>query len=49
MQTDGFGAEQRYKTMRDCFAQTYRGEGRERVLEGYRADSVEGHAFRTSS
>ncbi|KAF4827278.1 putative mitochondrial carrier [Colletotrichum tropicale] len=27
MQTDGFGAEQRYKTMRDCFAQTYRGEG----------------------
>jgi len=27
MQTDGFGKEQRYKTMRDCFAQTYRGEG----------------------
>jgi solute carrier family 25 carnitine/acylcarnitine transporter 20/29 len=27
MQTDGFGSEQRYKTMRDCFAQTYRGEG----------------------
>ncbi|KAG7107433.1 Mitochondrial glycine transporter YMC1 like protein [Verticillium longisporum] len=27
MQTDGFGAAQKYKTMRDCFAQTYRGEG----------------------
>ncbi|WYZ34112.1 hypothetical protein EsH8_I_000388 [Colletotrichum jinshuiense] len=27
MQTDGFGKDQRYKTMRDCFAQTYRGEG----------------------
>lgn len=27
MQTDGFGAEQRYKTMRDCFAQTWRAEG----------------------
>ncbi|EAQ83251.1 hypothetical protein CHGG_09655 [Chaetomium globosum CBS 148.51] len=27
MQTDGFGAEQRYKTMRDCFAQTFRAEG----------------------
>ncbi|OHF01246.1 hypothetical protein CORC01_03561 [Colletotrichum orchidophilum] len=27
MQTDGFGKEQRYKSMRDCFAQTYRGEG----------------------
>jgi solute carrier family 25 carnitine/acylcarnitine transporter 20/29 len=27
MQSDGFGAEQRYKTMRDCFAQTWRNEG----------------------
>jgi solute carrier family 25 (mitochondrial carnitine/acylcarnitine transporter), member 20/29 len=27
MQTDGFGKGQRYKTMRDCFAQTYRAEG----------------------
>ncbi|TPX18209.1 uncharacterized protein E0L32_002718 [Thyridium curvatum] len=28
MQTDGFGPEgQRYKTMRDCFAQTWRAEG----------------------
>ncbi|ORY67229.1 mitochondrial carrier domain-containing protein [Pseudomassariella vexata] len=27
MQTDGFGKEQRYKTMRDCFTQTWRGEG----------------------
>lgn len=27
MQTDGFGAGQRYKTMRDCFAQTWRAEG----------------------
>ncbi|OLN96055.1 putative mitochondrial carrier C4G9.20c [Colletotrichum chlorophyti] len=27
MQTDGFGDAQRYKTMRDCFAQTYRAEG----------------------
>ena len=27
MQTDGFGAQQRYKTMRDCFAQTWRAEG----------------------
>lgn len=27
MQTDGFGAQQRYKTMRDCFAQTWRHEG----------------------
>lgn len=27
MQTDGFGKTQRYATMRDCFAQTYRGEG----------------------
>ncbi|KAK1705108.1 uncharacterized protein CLUP02_06539 [Colletotrichum lupini] len=27
MQTDGFGKEQRYRSMRDCFAQTYRGEG----------------------
>src|SRR4051812_34434044 len=27
MQTDGFGANQRYKTMRDCFAQTWRAEG----------------------
>jgi len=27
MQTDGFGASQRYKTMRDCFAQTWRVEG----------------------
>ncbi|KAM0324768.1 hypothetical protein ACHAQA_007732 [Verticillium albo-atrum] len=27
MQTDGFGASQRYKSMRDCFGQTFRGEG----------------------
>ncbi|KAL2023705.1 hypothetical protein VTK56DRAFT_1419 [Thermocarpiscus australiensis] len=27
MQTDGFGAEQRYRTMRDCFRQTWRAEG----------------------
>ncbi|KAI1759462.1 mitochondrial carrier [Hypoxylon sp. FL1150] len=27
MQTDGFGKEMRYKTMRDCFAQTWRAEG----------------------
>jgi solute carrier family 25 (mitochondrial carnitine/acylcarnitine transporter), member 20/29 len=27
MQTDGFGKEKRYRTMRDCFAQTWRSEG----------------------
>lgn len=27
MQSDGFGADQRYKSMRDCFAQVYRREG----------------------
>lgn len=27
MQCDGFGADQKYKSMRDCFAKTYRGEG----------------------
>lgn len=27
MQTDGFGAQQRYRNMRDCFAQTFRAEG----------------------
>jgi solute carrier family 25 (mitochondrial carnitine/acylcarnitine transporter), member 20/29 len=27
MQTDGFGKDQRYKTMRDCFAQVWRQEG----------------------
>lgn len=27
MQTDGFGPNQRYKTMRDCFAQTWKAEG----------------------
>jgi solute carrier family 25 carnitine/acylcarnitine transporter 20/29 len=27
MQTDGFGEKQRYKNMRDCFAQTWRAEG----------------------
>ncbi|KAG9661500.1 hypothetical protein KCU85_g3550, partial [Aureobasidium melanogenum] len=27
MQSDGFGAEQKYKSMRDTFAQTWRGEG----------------------
>ncbi|KAK4457061.1 mitochondrial carrier C4G9.20c [Cladorrhinum samala] len=27
MQTDGFGKDQKYKTMRDCFAQTWRAEG----------------------
>jgi solute carrier family 25 carnitine/acylcarnitine transporter 20/29 len=27
MQTDGFGTGQRYRNMRDCFAQTFRAEG----------------------
>ena len=27
MQSDGFGAGMRYQGMRDCFAQTWRGEG----------------------
>ncbi|KAI0196997.1 mitochondrial carrier domain-containing protein [Astrocystis sublimbata] len=27
MQTDGFGAHMKYKSMRDCFAQTWRAEG----------------------
>ncbi|KAI0381332.1 mitochondrial carrier [Hypomontagnella monticulosa] len=27
MQTDGFGADMKYRTMRDCFAQTWRAEG----------------------
>lgn len=27
MQSDSFGAEQKYKTMRDCFAKTWRAEG----------------------
>ena len=27
MQSDGFGKEMRYRAMRDCFAQTWRGEG----------------------
>ena len=27
MQSDGFGAAQKYKSMRDCFAQTWRAEG----------------------
>ncbi|KAG9859423.1 hypothetical protein KCU68_g266, partial [Aureobasidium melanogenum] len=27
MQSDGFGAQQKYKSMRDTFAQTWRGEG----------------------
>lgn len=27
MQTDGFGKDQRYKSMRDCFGQTWRAEG----------------------
>ncbi|KAF2272447.1 mitochondrial carrier [Westerdykella ornata] len=27
MQSDGFGAGQRYKSMRDCFRQTWKGEG----------------------
>jgi solute carrier family 25 (mitochondrial carnitine/acylcarnitine transporter), member 20/29 len=27
MQSDGFGAQQKYKTMRDCFAQTYARDG----------------------
>ncbi|KAI1259736.1 mitochondrial carrier domain-containing protein [Xylariaceae sp. FL1019] len=27
MQTDGFGEKMRYKSMRDCFAQTWRAEG----------------------
>lgn len=27
MQSDGFGEGQKYKSMRDCFGQTYRAEG----------------------
>lgn len=27
MQSDGFGKDQKFKTMRDCFAQTWRAEG----------------------
>lgn len=27
MQTDGFGKDMKYKTMRDCFAQTWKAEG----------------------
>jgi solute carrier family 25 carnitine/acylcarnitine transporter 20/29 len=27
MQTDGFGSQQKYKSMRDCFAQVWRKEG----------------------
>ncbi|KAI9710470.1 MAG: hypothetical protein M1820_002606 [Bogoriella megaspora] len=27
MQSDGFGAQQKFSSMRDCFAKTYRGEG----------------------
>ena len=27
MQSDGFGKDQRYKSMRDCFAQTWRVDG----------------------
>ncbi|KAI0024077.1 mitochondrial carrier domain-containing protein [Xylariomycetidae sp. FL0641] len=27
MQTDGFGPDKKYRTMRDCFAQTWRAEG----------------------
>ena len=27
MQSDGLGAERKYRSMRDCFAKTYRGEG----------------------
>lgn len=27
MQSDGFGAQQKYSSMRDAFAQTWRGEG----------------------
>ncbi|KUI62744.1 Carrier protein YMC1, mitochondrial [Cytospora mali] len=27
MQTDGFGKDQKYKTMRDCFAKTWKAEG----------------------
>jgi solute carrier family 25 carnitine/acylcarnitine transporter 20/29 len=27
MQTDGFGERQKYKSMRDCFAQTFKAEG----------------------
>ena len=27
MQSDGFGADRKYNNMRDCFAQTWRGEG----------------------
>lgn len=27
MQSDGFGAEQRYKTMRDCIGQVWKAEG----------------------
>ena len=27
MQSDGFGEDMRYRTMRDCFVKTWRGEG----------------------
>jgi solute carrier family 25 carnitine/acylcarnitine transporter 20/29 len=27
MQSDGFGAQMRYRSMRDCFAQTFKAEG----------------------
>ncbi|KAF4979515.1 hypothetical protein FZEAL_4283 [Fusarium zealandicum] len=34
MQTDGFGPNQRYSTMRDCFAQTWRAEGARGFVKG---------------
>ncbi|KAH8880361.1 mitochondrial carrier [Thozetella sp. PMI_491] len=50
MQTDAFGSAQRYKTMRDCFAQTWRAEGMRGFWKGIgptllRAMPVSGGTF----
>ncbi|KAI0006734.1 mitochondrial carrier [Xylariaceae sp. FL0662B] len=50
MQTDGFGKDMRYKTMRDCFAQTWRAEGMRGFWKGIgptllRAMPVSGGTF----
>jgi solute carrier family 25 carnitine/acylcarnitine transporter 20/29 len=34
MQTDGFGEKQKYKSMRDCFAKTFRAEGMGGFVKG---------------
>ncbi len=45
MQSDGFGPNKKYASMRDCFAQTYlEGRGRQGVLEGDWTDAFEGNA-----